>query len=475
MVLPEPATYKELTISGWANLTSRDTQGSEFISFGNAAIIRLDEISRGTEGICAEIHPSGSIFWRETYPPTSINYANTGWHHFAYTYDEKNHVQRLYVDGNLKNTTYYGGNISFEEVGSIFIGKHAYASGYNFTGMVDDVAIWKRALNDTEINKTKDNIILSDGLIGLWRFDNITDGGITDLSGNENKGFLIGGASLSPGKNNNSLLLHGNDYFVVYSLLVPLKLTGAKKANKQLVSLALEEDNNKFGLVSFSGQTRTAYNLSNNEENLLAQIDNLTANGGTCLCCGIVNATNLFSNPELNKENIMIVMTDGWANLYCNGTIANGGLGPSEEAINVTISAAAAGIKINSIGYGVGANKTFLNNLAIAGNGKYYEANDSEQLIFAYNAILNQNKAKVEGVKTLSSLRVAFYNATSSYIYIINGSDLPGPSESKSYKINISDKIIAPTRVEVYPFIKTIFGKEVFGKTDVYYLNETED
>src|SRR3989344_1056596 len=127
MVLPEPATYKELTISGWANLTSRDTQGSEFISFGNAAIIRLDEISRGTEGICAEIHPSGSIFLRETYPPTSINYANTGWHHFAYTYDEKNHVQRLYVDGNLKNTTYYGGNISFEEVGSIFIGKHAYA------------------------------------------------------------------------------------------------------------------------------------------------------------------------------------------------------------------------------------------------------------------------------------------------------------------------------------------------------------
>ncbi|MEM1515693.1 MAG: hypothetical protein QXH24_06595 [Candidatus Bathyarchaeia archaeon] len=53
----------------------------------------------------------------------------------------------------------------------LHIGSFAYGNGYNFKGVVDNVAIYSRALSWTELASLRDNNPPSSGLIALWRLD----------------------------------------------------------------------------------------------------------------------------------------------------------------------------------------------------------------------------------------------------------------------------------------------------------------
>jgi len=136
------------------------------------------------------------------------NVADGKWHHVALVGTPKG--QTIYVDGKAEAT----GNLrsDYDPKGSV--GKIGYTSpnfpGRNshFTGLIDDMRIYGRALPEKEIKgvMTKPDSLGPNGLVGHWPFDS----GVLDTSGNNNHAISMKGAKLSTGKIGRALDLNGN-------------------------------------------------------------------------------------------------------------------------------------------------------------------------------------------------------------------------------------------------------------------------
>ena len=90
----------------------------------------------------------------------NTNTLDSTWHHLAYTYDISTSKFVVYVDGQsiATNTFTYAQNAaSFNQIG---IGALVRATvAVPFTGLVDDVALWARALGQGEIQDVMTNSI----------------------------------------------------------------------------------------------------------------------------------------------------------------------------------------------------------------------------------------------------------------------------------------------------------------------------
>ena len=78
-------------------------------------------------------------------------------------------------------------NINPVDMTSLFMGSYKGWGGRNYTGQIDEVCLWNRALSQEEIRElrhlTKDDVILNDpDLVAYYQF-NETEGGILDRSG----------------------------------------------------------------------------------------------------------------------------------------------------------------------------------------------------------------------------------------------------------------------------------------------------
>lgn len=93
--------------------------------------------------------------------------------HIAGTFDGTNLV--VYKDGAKAGTATFSGNYTVDPGVPVRIGSAAYCSSCNrWSGIIDDVHIYNRALEPGEIgqiHKTPDEL---DGIIGHWTFDNDT-------------------------------------------------------------------------------------------------------------------------------------------------------------------------------------------------------------------------------------------------------------------------------------------------------------
>jgi len=124
----------------------------------------------------------------------------------------------LYVDGQLSATTHFASNPITSSV-SMFIGK-SFASGELrfFTGTIDDVRIYNRALSSNEvaqlytIEATPPTGFETNGLVGYYPFD----GNASDVSGNANNG-TVHGATLTTdrfGIQGKAMAFNGIDQYV---------------------------------------------------------------------------------------------------------------------------------------------------------------------------------------------------------------------------------------------------------------------
>jgi len=83
--------------------------------------------------------------------------ANNLWYNIAGTYDGQD--IRLYVDGVLRNTTHYTGGLNTDNGKPLVIGQKNYLSkppsqpDYPFTGEIDELRVYNRALNQAEITE----------------------------------------------------------------------------------------------------------------------------------------------------------------------------------------------------------------------------------------------------------------------------------------------------------------------------------
>lgn len=94
--------------------------------------------------------------------PTASDVYDSTWHHIAYTYDisATSNRFRVYVDGVANYTNSFSLNQGVASFNCISIGARVRTSvGLPFTGQVDDVALWSRALSQGEIQDVMTNSI----------------------------------------------------------------------------------------------------------------------------------------------------------------------------------------------------------------------------------------------------------------------------------------------------------------------------
>jgi hypothetical protein len=153
------------------------------------------------------------------------------WHHVAISYNGS--TMTFYVDGSQVATQVVSGTIS-NQTALLDIGKEAAVESPKFfSGSLDDLRIYNRALSPTEIQQlyqagggvTQDTsnpqVLTRGGLVGHWSFDgkniNWTTGQALDTSGQGNSGSLVGmSTTTSPviGKIGQALSFNGSSSYV---------------------------------------------------------------------------------------------------------------------------------------------------------------------------------------------------------------------------------------------------------------------
>jgi hypothetical protein len=132
-----------ITLSAWAQLDSTPPNGgSEILSIGDAALIRMDyAINKiGTGGA---YHVSDSIF---NHTASGKFLKQTGWHFISFSFDVSSYTSSVYIDG-LKTSSRFDPNvpINYKNVGqNTYIGKHGNAKpGFDFFGRIDEVRVFR--------------------------------------------------------------------------------------------------------------------------------------------------------------------------------------------------------------------------------------------------------------------------------------------------------------------------------------------
>jgi len=153
------------------------------------------EYKNPTKTFCLAWYVSDT--WYECGGPveTTLN-----WVHLVGTYDDDK--QRLYRNGTLVQTSATGIPNPPTTTDPLEIGEYFT---YYFNGSIDDVRIYNRVLNATEVTYSYNNglgtyaPLNSTGLVGWWKFDE-GSGNVYDRSGNGNHGTLINGTAWTTGE-----------------------------------------------------------------------------------------------------------------------------------------------------------------------------------------------------------------------------------------------------------------------------------
>jgi biopolymer transport protein ExbB len=137
-------TPAAMTLSAWANLDTVQGVGSEVVSVGDAALIRMDDSwhGKGTQGayFVDTVTDADST---HCVAKSGLFFKKTGWHFLTYTIDPRAGIERLFIDSLPAAVTASPVPIVYGGVGSdVYFGKHGNDKpGFNFTGAIDEVRI----------------------------------------------------------------------------------------------------------------------------------------------------------------------------------------------------------------------------------------------------------------------------------------------------------------------------------------------
>ena len=126
------------------------------------------------------------------------------WYHIAGVIDAKRNTMQLFINGvEVGKTDFKGGESFYQSRKPLRIGwtyEEARPTQSPFVGFIDEVRIWNVARTETEIRADMNTELTGNepGLAAYWKFDEATDGIVTDMSPNQNDGRLMGSAELGP-------------------------------------------------------------------------------------------------------------------------------------------------------------------------------------------------------------------------------------------------------------------------------------
>ncbi len=226
-----------ITLSAWVNVSSFPAIDTGVEPYGNGYIIgkgydstyegyylRIFHKSDGTYHLQSGSYGGGTN--SNTDWTFSTGTWKTGtWHHVVGLYDGSN--WKLYFDGVAVSSTAaaYG---ALTTAKSAFIGATDIAGTIRryFTGTIDDVRVYNRALGAAEVQalyksglaklNASHNNQLTNGLVGLWSFDGADMSGTTayDRSGSGNNGTLVGGPVPTIGRLGQALSFNGTSQYI---------------------------------------------------------------------------------------------------------------------------------------------------------------------------------------------------------------------------------------------------------------------
>jgi len=147
------------------------------------------------------------------------------WYHVVGTYDKDGGADnlRIYIDGQLEDQDTRTGAIN-SSTGNVYIG--AYASVHFFNGSIDDVMIFNRALNETEV---------------MELYSGFTNATLTQISLIENISFYKDDSRLS--------LINLNDYF---SCLGDISYSFVESPSNAMIEIEINETGN-LNIIALDG------------------------------------------------------------------------------------------------------------------------------------------------------------------------------------------------------------------------------
>jgi len=164
-LLGSPAS---ITLSAWVQLDSALLSGSEVISIGDAAFIRMDYTSNniGTGG-AVHLSDNDSVF---AHVGSGKYLKQTGWHFITMTHSEATSATTLYIDGAIAGVRIDPSEpINYNGLGqNTFIGKHGNGkTGYSFFGRIDEVRVYRTVITAEYVKLCFMNQKNDDQLVGF--------------------------------------------------------------------------------------------------------------------------------------------------------------------------------------------------------------------------------------------------------------------------------------------------------------------
>lgn len=194
-----------------------------------------------------------------------ISISDNKWHHVVGVRNHETNTSYIYVDGQLINSNTTALSAGYSSSRNFGIGMRNGSNwSFPFNGMIDEVRVYDRALNNNEIQNLYN---WAPGPLNYWDFNDGIGSTITDKSGSNLNGSLgSGGAAPTwvSGKYGSGIKLDGNnDYASVSSASLGLinnnftfsswvKLNNMPADNPRIFSYAIDA-NNGYSLVAYGG------------------------------------------------------------------------------------------------------------------------------------------------------------------------------------------------------------------------------
>lgn len=265
------------------------------------------------------------------------------------------------------------------------------------------------------------------------------------------------------------------------------RIVATKNASIDFIKKVLSENNlSRIAIVGFRVylnstnpviENRDVHNLSKNFTSLKGEIDSWTINENhtTWQCKGMEKGLKMFDFEATERGKIMVILGDG-EGVYPAYPLCYSlkGLPGYYATLNDTKMISIAknfsenyNISVSIIGFGKsgGGNQLF-KNMAIAGNGIFYNASNTSTLT-QYFANISQSVTQNVTYEVTTAvpvgglfLEAVIFTKGNSYSYIIQDA-LPGPNGVKRYTIPLAD--VDPglnqsdiTKIDIY--LKSVYG-----------------
>lgn len=179
-----------LTLSAWINPRS----------YGEGNYGRIIDKGDGSSGRGFSLMLNGTngnvgyMTYGGTYVSSDNNVVELNtWTHVCVTYDKQAQTVTFYLNGQAAGSSAYTQSPADSSNDPLYIGVRGYDKQRNFDGTMDNVCLYNRALNETEVKLLY--AVASgngdDGLTALWRLDDFSGSLAKDASVNGNNGTLL--------------------------------------------------------------------------------------------------------------------------------------------------------------------------------------------------------------------------------------------------------------------------------------------